>query len=454
MASTRRLPSFSRAHRPPTALGLGVLLGLLGAGLAAPSGCALDVAGAEIGGEGGGSGCTMADECDDDNPCTADECTAGSCTSTNDNGVVPDDGNDCTADSCVDGVASHPTQIGGPCGEGGLLQCNAQGECAGCMSADQCGMSNDCQTWACSPAKICDVARMPEGSPLADPAPGDCESMACDAIGNAKVVNDDADLPTDGMSCTDDVCLDGMPDHPPSAVGTACVGDATYCNAAGACVPCTGMFGCGMGETCFDEMECVSCNDRTQNGDETGVDCGGASCFLCSGETCTADVECQSGNCDEGPGICISCEDDILNGDETGEDCGGSCPGCEQGDACLVMNDCANLTCVDGYCCEDVCTASCRSCGLPGKTGLCEDLPAGVDDASPQCNDTMVCNGNGSCVSDEGDYHVGESGCMNNDNMCFNGICELNVCKLQNGDPCASDPQCETNNCDNNICAP
>ncbi|MCP3682399.1 MAG: hypothetical protein GY861_06875 [bacterium] len=50
-----------------------------------------------------------------------------------------------------------------------------------------------------------------------------------------------------------------------------------------------------------------TCFDGVQNGDETGVDCGG-SCPSCE--------------------IPASCFDGIQNGDETGVDCGGSCPEC------------------------------------------------------------------------------------------------------------------------------
>jgi len=45
-----------------------------------------------------------------------------------------------------------------------------------------------------------------------------------------------------------------------------------------------------------------TCSDGIQNGDETGVDCGGSSCAPCA-----------------------SCSDGVQNGDETGIDCGGSC---------------------------------------------------------------------------------------------------------------------------------
>lgn len=48
-----------------------------------------------------------------------------------------------------------------------------------------------------------------------------------------------------------------------------------------------------------------ACDDGIQNGDETGVDCGG-SC----------------------PTVCPTCDDGIQNGDETGVDCGGSCGPC------------------------------------------------------------------------------------------------------------------------------
>jgi hypothetical protein len=51
-----------------------------------------------------------------------------------------------------------------------------------------------------------------------------------------------------------------------------------------------------------------TCNDDIQNGDETGVDCGG-SCTPCQTEP--------------------TCNDGIQNGDETGVDCGGSCTPCD-----------------------------------------------------------------------------------------------------------------------------
>ncbi len=55
-----------------------------------------------------------------------------------------------------------------------------------------------------------------------------------------------------------------------------------------------------------------TCNDGIQNGDETGIDCGGSTCAPCTTPP--------------------TCNDGIQNGDETGVDCGGSsCAPCSSG---------------------------------------------------------------------------------------------------------------------------
>ncbi len=80
-----------------------------------------------------------------------------------------------------------------------------------------------------------------------------------------------------------------------------------------------------------------TCDDGIQNGDETGVDCGGANCPACPEPTCDdgvqngdeTGVDCGGANCPDCP---ATCDDGIQNGDETGVDCGGSsCPPCSTG---------------------------------------------------------------------------------------------------------------------------
>ncbi|MEM8528405.1 MAG: fibronectin type III domain-containing protein [Bacteroidota bacterium] len=77
-----------------------------------------------------------------------------------------------------------------------------------------------------------------------------------------------------------------------------------------------------------------TCDDGIQNGDETGVDCGGAGCPVCP----TCDDGIQNGDergVDCGGSDCLACppacDDGIQNGDEEGVDCGGSnCPACPE----------------------------------------------------------------------------------------------------------------------------
>ena len=81
-----------------------------------------------------------------------------------------------------------------------------------------------------------------------------------------------------------------------------------------------------------------TCSDGIQNGQETGVDCGGPTCPACEvTPTCTdgirngqeTGVDCGGPSC---PACVVlpTCTDGIQNGQETGVDCGGpACPACE-----------------------------------------------------------------------------------------------------------------------------
>ncbi len=130
-----------------------------------------------------------------------------------------------------------------------------------------------------------------------------------------------------------------------------------------------------------------TCNDGTQNGDETGVDCGG-SCSACP--SCNDGV--QNGNetgvdCGGSCSACPSCNDGVQNGNETGVDCGGSCsacPSCNDG----VQN--GNETGVD-------CGGSCSACPTCSD-GVQNGNETGVDcggscSACPTCSDGVQ-NGN------------------------------------------------------------
>jgi IgGFc binding protein len=130
-----------------------------------------------------------------------------------------------------------------------------------------------------------------------------------------------------------------------------------------------------------------TCNDHVQNGDETGVDCGG-SCPPCV--SCTTGSDCPSGVCTAGACAPAACTDGIRNGDETDTDCGGSCPPCGPNAACNKDSDCQNNACV-----HNLCQATCTD-GV--KDGDESDIDCGGSKC-PQCPSGSACNTYTDCAT-------------------------------------------------------
>lgn len=142
----------------------------------------------------------------------------------------------------------------------------------------------------------------------------------------------------------------------------------------------------GCSEICDNSNPQPTCSDGIQNGDETGIDCGGScnpcdtsnpgdcqeSCpdshplFLC-GQCFTSATQAQSAGCSE---VCdnsnpdpTTCNDGVQNGDETGVDCGGSCAACDTNEpTCSDGIQNGNETGID-------CGGSCTPCSNSGLQG-------------------------------------------------------------------------------------
>ena len=104
-----------------------------------------------------------------------------------------------------------------------------------------------------------------------------------------------------------------------AAARTACINSALDlygANSDEVCATTNAFYAVGVGAS--SSCQPPSCTDGIQNGDETGVDCGG-SC----------------------PNTCPTCTDGVQNGDEEGIDCGGSncapCP-CEDNTIVITLN--------------------------------------------------------------------------------------------------------------------
>jgi hypothetical protein len=156
-----------------------------------------------------------------------------------------------------------------------------------------------------------------------------CAQSACTAEINACFVNPACVAFNDCVApCVDSACysmceLQNPTGYPLWYTAINCI----YCSTDTCAQDCTG--------TCpiTPVNQGSTCNDGIQNGNETGVDCGGS---------CPA---------------CPTCTDGVQNGGETGVDCGGPCPTCPT--SCDV-GDCN--TCSQSTCAQNACTAEINAC--------------------------------------------------------------------------------------------
>lgn len=275
-------------------------------------------------GQGTCSGCATSSDCGTSTACATFTCNAGACsasyvpvgqgdpggqqpgncqkvvcdglggtTTIADDGDVPDDGNACTADKCSGGAASNPPHPAGTgCGGG---QCDGAGSCVGCLSAGDCGQATACKTPTCNGGS-CGTSFVPfgQGDPGGQSA-GDCHRVVCDGSGGTAVVNDDADVPSDGNACTQDSCSGGaaiFSPIPPVDDGNPCTAES--------CDPASGQTlyaavgngtNCGNCQSCYSGTCYSDCGDcETCNGGVCQYYCG--FCEYCAGGGCYYDPYC------------------------------------------------------------------------------------------------------------------------------------------------------------------
>ena len=136
-------------------------------------------------------------------------------------------------------------------------------------------------------------------------------------------------------------------------------GDETDVDCGGSCPDkCAIHEGCKVGEDCQEGVcendVCLAptCSDGVQNGEETDQDCGTPLCGDCQpGQRCIEDVHCSSGVCEAEVCQSPTCTDKVENGDETAVDCGGSCTTkCAIGQGCKNASDCVSNICQGNVC--------------------------------------------------------------------------------------------------------
>ncbi|MEM9073738.1 MAG: hypothetical protein AAGE52_34930 [Myxococcota bacterium] len=299
-----------------------------------------------------------------------------------------------------------------------------------CDTFDVCnGVSKECRDRVLPAGTLC---REPEGP---------CDTAeVCDGVSN--------DCPADSVETAGTVCrepeglcdaaevCDGESNACPAdlirEIGTPCRAPAGVCDLGEFCdgrsVECPGNRFLTNGTSCPGGVcaigICVTCEDGVQNGDETGIDCGG-SCVACP--TCTDGLQNGSElgiDCGGGCEPCATCEDGLRNGGELGVDCGGECEPCP--------------SCTDGFRNGDEldvdCGGSCAACPT------CDDEIQNGDELGVDCGGDCAPCSTATCADgvqngDETDVDCG-------------GTCD--PCAA--GETCDAFTDCRSRHCDRGRC--
>ncbi len=303
------------------------------------------------GGEGAGKPCTIANDCNDNDPCTTDECKDGHCHHrsrdddgdghapigcTNPDGTPGDDCNDQNANV----FPGHPEV----CGDGSDNDCNGVADC----QDPACAGKADC---ACVPKKEdCTNGKDDDCDGLVDCFDPDCQGTpACGCAANEQGKCDDG-FDNDGDGLVD--CAD--PD---------CFG-ATICQC---------------------KMQQEQCNDGIDNDCNGLIDCADPACAFAPNCRCTPPGEpenCHDGKDNDCDGLVDCADPDCF----TSPDCAHCTTEiCDDG----IDNNCdGKIDCADPSCAHDPhCQAVAEICN----NGIDDDHDGLIDCADPDCATNPIC---------------------------------------------------------------
>ncbi|RJO69017.1 MAG: M6 family metalloprotease domain-containing protein [Myxococcales bacterium] len=356
--------------------------------------------------------------CDDENPCTVDDCNrqTGECEydTTTRNGESCEDGVFCTIDDeclngdCVGGRANNCTDalVEPQCQ---TAWCDLQeDECVveaareelSCEDGLHCTVDDACHQGVCEPGGARDCS----ATPLSVPA---CQQAVC----NETADRCEAAAANNGGAC-DDGAWCSVSDH---CSNGACLGQTRNCSGAVTNPQCQSPV-CNeaadrceaavanSGSACDDGQFCTA-NETCQGGS-----CQGGTARDCA--SALTEPQCQSANCNE---VADRCETTAANNGST----------CNDGKFCTVNEICQSGQCGGGAardCSAAVTTPACQSASCNENVDRCETLAANNNQA---CDDGQFCT-------------VGE--------VCRSGACQRGTAR--DCSAAVTEPQCQTPQCD------
>lgn len=292
----------------------------------------------------------------------------------------------------VDGEAQGAKETDVDCGGGA---------CGTCAEGKKCAKSSDCSGKATCNGGICRTDPCFDGVKSGSETGIDCGGTCTLKCAVDKACQSGADCASGFCSaktklCVPTSCTDGIRD-----------GNETGVDCGGACGKCASGVLCAVATDCASGFSngtnCVatSCEDRVRSGSESGPDCGGASsCNRCAvtlacsqNSDCAAGLQCTAGKCAVIPAP--TCTDRLRNQNESDVDCGGSCGKCDAQKRCGVAGDCASSVCTGGTCKAPACNDGVKNgsesgvdCGGASSCGTCaagRSCTVNADCASAAC---------------------------------------------------------------------
>ncbi len=355
---------------------------------------------------------------------------------------------------------------------------------APCDTAEKCDDDNPCTMDTCpAETRVCEYVLQAEGlAPDSEQIVADCKRIVCSA-GQGVIEDEPQDYSNDGIACTVDACVDGVPTNTPLPDGSSCAqGDKTGICAANVCqVSCTTNVDCDDANPCTEEY-CNSASSTCVYTKFDGVPTPGAMQVSgdCKVQFCVSGVDmsvnddgdpkddtnpCTVDQCNAGmPAyvpvpertLCVVGKPDVCTS-------AGTCVECVVPEDCvnIVETECEKRSCVNntckiayqgtdtlaspvlqklGDCQKIVCNGAMGTTSVNDDTDIPKDgnpctadqcksgVPANPPEAQNlNCGGTQVCDGMGKCVGCNT-----PSDCVNlpPDDFCKKRTCTNQVCGL------------------------
>ncbi len=433
-------------------------------------------------------------KCNDNNPCTLDQCNnaSGKCESTPTTATC-DDKNPCTeTDACKDGKCEGAPVTSDACG------CKVDDDCKKADDGDACNGTLICKDTKCvakpDSAVKCDISKDgPCERTVCDPKDGQCKTKptgdnaacndndactkedkckACKCAGSALVCDDKNPCTKDACDatkgCTTENTTDKCDDQDLCTINDVCKAGKCTGETNPTCGGCTGPTDCEKfedGDLCNGTLVCK--DSKCVVDTATVKDCSATKPGLCERVVCEpATGECgvkpelSGAQCDDGSACtendhCTEtkkCE----GADKTCND-GNSCTKdtCDPAKGCVATND-NEAFCDDKNACTegDHCTdGKCAGTATAG-CGCKEDSECAAFEDKDKCNGTLVCK-EGACVVNPATVIVCEGAglnpCVPYECIPTTGTCVKKP--LENGATCDDQNACTTGDfCSNGVC--